>query len=325
MHPILFHIPGTHFPIYSYGLMMVIGFFLAMQLAKFLARRKHLDPEIFVNAALLALVAGVGGARASDVLENLHQFTRADHSFTQNFLDMINIRQGGLTYYGGVILATPTLILYFLLKKVPLRTALDVMAPCLMIGLGFGRIGCYLNGCCYGVTCNVPWISVQFPYGSDAYITQYNTRKLPAKPDDELLHATKLPGGKVLAEPLSLDTVNGDPHLKALARLYKSQPVVPSQLFSSFTAFLLAGVLLAFMSLPHFTGRVFALMCMLEGSSRFALEMLRVEPAVLGPLSLSMVIGLLLAILGVILWLSLNHGGKEAGGPLLTNGFWARV
>src|SRR5438874_1274915 len=61
--------------IYSYGLMLVIGFLLAVELAKFLARRSGLNPEVFANAAMLALLAGVVGARISHILENLHEFT----------------------------------------------------------------------------------------------------------------------------------------------------------------------------------------------------------------------------------------------------------
>ena len=64
----LFRIPFLNIPVYGYGLMMVIGFLLALQLAKFLARRSGFDPEIFVNCGLIALVAGVLGARLSHVL-----------------------------------------------------------------------------------------------------------------------------------------------------------------------------------------------------------------------------------------------------------------
>ena len=71
----LFRIPGTQIWIHGYGLMLVIGFLLAVQLAKALARRSRIDPEIFVNAGLIALVAGVVGARLSHVLENFGQYT----------------------------------------------------------------------------------------------------------------------------------------------------------------------------------------------------------------------------------------------------------
>src|ERR1051326_1051127 len=156
MLPEILHIPIPSFlqsmvhassiPIYSYGLMMVIGFLAAVQLAKFLSRRVGIDPEIFVNAALIALVAGVIGARLSHVLENLGDYTRADRSVWENFLNMINIRSGGLTFYGGLLLAFPIVVLYGIKKKVPIRRGMDVAAPCIVLGLAFGRIGCFLNG-----------------------------------------------------------------------------------------------------------------------------------------------------------------------------------
>src|SRR5213079_1192862 len=87
MWQILFHIRfgNTDIPVYGYGVMMVVGFFAAMMLAQFLARRSKIDPEIFGNAALIALVTGVLGARLSHVLENLPEYTRSDLSFAQNF------------------------------------------------------------------------------------------------------------------------------------------------------------------------------------------------------------------------------------------------
>src|SRR5262245_17612495 len=88
--------PWGSIPIFGYGLMMVVGFLCAVQLAKFLARRSGIDPELFVNAALIALVAGVAGARLSHVLENFSEYTRADRSLGENLFAMINIRSGGL-------------------------------------------------------------------------------------------------------------------------------------------------------------------------------------------------------------------------------------
>ena len=162
MHQILFRIPQFlpfigGMPIYGYGVMLVVGFFAAIGLAKFLARRSGIDPELFANAALIALVAGIAGARLSHVVENWHDYTRPELSFGQNFWNAINIRSGGLTYYGGFLLAFPAVLAYGIYKKVPVRLGMDIIAPCLMLGLGFGRIGCFLNGCCYGGPTNLPW------------------------------------------------------------------------------------------------------------------------------------------------------------------------
>src|SRR5881394_567319 len=171
MLPELFHFNlfGHEIHLYTYGLMMIIGFFAAVYLAKFLAKRSGLDGELFVNAGLWGLVSGVIGARLSHVLENLDEFTRPEKSVWKNFLAMINLSSGGLTYYGGFILAFIVLVLYARRKKIPLLLGMDIVAPCIIVGLGFGRIGCFLNGCCEGATCDAPY-AVTYPYHSNPYM-----------------------------------------------------------------------------------------------------------------------------------------------------------
>jgi len=260
----LFTIPGLNIPVHSYGLMMVIGFLAAVQLAKFLARRSRLDPEIFVNAALIALVSGVIGARLSHVLENLPQYTNPARTFGANLWDAVNMSTGGLTFYGGFLVAFPILVWYAIWKKVPLRLGMDIVAPCVMVGLAFGRFGCFMNGCCYGAQCDLPW-AVHFPPGSPPFVDQVH---------DGIIS--------------SLATYSAGVH--------------PAQLYSAFNAFLIAAVLLAYFTIPHIPGRAFAWMLILKGVSRFLLEMIRTEPAVLGPMSFSMVVSLVLIVLGIVMW-----------------------
>lgn len=310
----IFRIPGLNLPIYSYGLMMVIGFLSAIHLTKFLARRSGLDPELFVNAGLLALITGIAGARISHVIENIGHFTTITptRSAWDNFIDAINIRSGGLTYYGGFLLAFPSLVFYAIKKKIPLRLGMDIVAPAIVIGLGFGRIGCFLNGCCYGAQCNLPW-AVSFPYHSLVYEEQVNRGQL--QPPVELLYDA--PQGP--PRLLSNQEVAANPLAKRVAATTRSLPVHPAQLYSAFTAFLIGAIVLTFFTLPHATGRAFALMLMLEGSSRFVLEMLRVEPPAIGPFSLSMVIGLGVASLGVLLWFAFNQRLVAPGFPAILN------
>jgi phosphatidylglycerol:prolipoprotein diacylglycerol transferase len=295
----LFRIPGLDLPVYGYGVMLVIGFFAGLALAKFLARRSGLDPEVFVNAALIALVTGVIGARLSHVLENLREFTRPELGVAGNLANVFNMRSGGLTYYGGFLLAFPCTVLYGVHKKVPIRTGMDIIAPCVMIGLGFGRIGCFLNGCCHGAECNLPW-AVTFPYHSNAMLDHFEDREHPLELPPELTYTDPLTGRVGVRSPDSLKRLG--PQFVEISNRYRSRPVHPAQLYSTFTAWMLAALLVAYFTLPHVPGRVFALMLMLEGAARFVLESLRTEPPVLGPLSLSMVIGILLVIGGALMW-----------------------
>jgi phosphatidylglycerol:prolipoprotein diacylglycerol transferase len=296
----LFKLPFIHFPIYGYGLMLVVGFLCASQLARFLARRSAIDPEVFSTAVLIMLVTGVAGARISHILENFHEYTSA--SFIENVRHMLDVRNGGLTYYGGFLLATPCTILYGLYKKVPIRRGMDIVAPCLMVGLAFGRIGCFLNGCCYGAETTLPW-GVSFPYYSNAYVDEFyhaNGTKLQTPVPRDLLVNTP-DGGETLLEPSRL---NADPALKSEAASVGSNYVHPTELYSSFTAFMLALLLFAYYTLPHPPGRVFAMMLILEGGTRFLLELIRVEPPVpgFGPMSLSMILGVVLVASGLLMW-----------------------
>src|SRR5690349_16840418 len=133
--------PGHPIPVWGYGLMLVIGFYCAMTLARALSRRSGIDPDVMVNAALVALVAGIAGARLSHIFENLDEYTRPELSVWQNLYNAINISSGGLTFYGGFLLATVACVAYGAWKRVPIRLGMDIIAPCVMIGLGFGRIG----------------------------------------------------------------------------------------------------------------------------------------------------------------------------------------
>ncbi|HEY7088290.1 MAG TPA: prolipoprotein diacylglyceryl transferase [Tepidisphaeraceae bacterium] len=321
----LFRIPVLNLPIYSYGLMMVIGFLCAIQLAKYLAKRCGIDPELFVNAGLIALITGVLGARLSHVIENIGQYTTITptRSAWDNFIDAINIRSGGLTYYGGFLLAFPSLVFYAIRNKIPLRLGMDIVAPCIVIGLGFGRIGCFLNGCCYGDRCNQEW-AVTFPYHSFAYEEEFAHGHITPPPEllvkrtdgenrllsrEELRTGIRTDRDPVTNLPMAVENLD---RARELAAIERSEPLHPAQLYSAFTAFLIAGIALCFFTLPHAPGRAFALVLMLEGSSRFILELLRVEPPVLGPFSLSMLIGLGVAALGAILWIVFGHLAGEA-------------
>jgi len=322
--PLPFQLPGIgdHIVIHGFGLMLVIGFLCAMALAKYLARRSGVDAEAFANAALLALFAGVLGARLSHVFENFDEFTDPSKGFFGNLAAVFNISSGGLTYYGGFLLAFPTLVIYALVKKIPLRLGMDIVAPCLMIGLGFGRIGCFLNGCCYGAQCDLPW-AVRFPYNSYAYQEEFHAGKVDAPPEllrpvgskgsARLLTSEELRDGYTVA-PSSIDptkSVRVPMNLQQLgaareaASLQRSAPLHPAQLYSAITALLLAWLLVEYFKFPHAPGMVFAVMMVLEGIARFALELLRVEPGVIKiaghDWSLSMVLSVGLVILGAIL------------------------
>ena len=314
----LFRIPGTDYPVYGYGVMLVLGFLAAIEAGRFMARRIGQDADFFSNAALLALVFGIAGARLSHVLENLDLYTDPNLSAWRNLFNAINITSGGLTFYGGFLLATPALIAYALWAKFPVRPGMDIVAVTLMIGLGFGRMGCFLNGCCFGGACDVnqvPW-AVTFPYGSIPYETQYANGLV--KPPEALLDRTRREPGTRFPALVDKKAAASDPRLAPLAAANRSAWVHPAQLYSAFNAFLVAGVCFAYFWLPHAPGRGFALMLLLQGPSRFTLELLRTEPPVWGPMSLSMVIGIFVTIAGIALWFLFGRLDRPARPATMT-------
>ncbi len=151
---------GLEMPIriYGYGLMMVLGFLVGILLAQWRARRSGENPEIVSQLAIWALIGGVGGARLAYVIKEWDTYRDAGVG------DLFNITSGGLIYFGGLLGGAAFVILAMVIKRVPIRRFLDIMAVTVMVGLAFGRMGCLLNGCCWGGPCNEHWaLAMRFP------------------------------------------------------------------------------------------------------------------------------------------------------------------
>ena len=144
--------------IFGYGLMLVLGFLSGIWLAHWRAKRMGENHETVTVVGILSLVGGIIGARLAYIIQNWEQFSRKGPT------DIIDVTSGGLIYYGGVLLATLMVICYLRRKRIAVRRYLDIVAVSLMVGLAFGRAGCFLNGCCYGGRCDADWpLATQFP------------------------------------------------------------------------------------------------------------------------------------------------------------------
>jgi phosphatidylglycerol:prolipoprotein diacylglycerol transferase len=94
------------------------------------------------------------------IIQNWSQFAHS-HKGLGGILD---VTSGGLIYYGGVLLGMLLVVFYLRWKRIAIRRYLDIVAVSLMVGLAFGRAGCFLNGCCYGGRCDADWpLAAQFP------------------------------------------------------------------------------------------------------------------------------------------------------------------
>lgn len=173
--------PGTGWALKSYGFMFMVGFLSATYLAMRRCLRVKCDPDAILNITMVALFAGVIGARVFFVI----------HYWDENFansrnvlLDVINLTQGGLEFLGGVVPAIFAVGAYIVWKKWSVRLYADFMAIVVAWGLAFGRVGCFLNGCCFGGACvddqglATSALAVEFPFGSPASIRQWQERRL---------------------------------------------------------------------------------------------------------------------------------------------------
>jgi prolipoprotein diacylglyceryltransferase len=140
--------------------MLVLGFICGILIARWRARRCGEDQDIVTQCGVLALVGGVVGARAFYVARHWEDYINHPNFFS----NLMDVSSGGLIYFGGLAGGTLVVLVYLYFKKLPARRFLDIIAPSLMLGLAFGRMGCTLNGCCWGGPADQDWpLGMSFP------------------------------------------------------------------------------------------------------------------------------------------------------------------
>ena len=162
MYPELFHLGPI--PIRSYGLMLALSFMASILYVQWIAKREDKPFEPFLALSYLFIIGGVVGARLFYVVLHLDEFAG---NWTATFNPFATDSYGisGLNIYGGVLLALISAFAYCRIKKIPTLEMFDYFSPTMGIGLGLTRIGCFLNGCCFGTPTDLPW-GVHFPQGS---------------------------------------------------------------------------------------------------------------------------------------------------------------
>ncbi len=153
MAPIIFS--WGWFTLRSYGLLVSTGLMTGILITLYLAKKEKFDLNHILDMSLLTILASIVGARIFYVI----QFWS---SYASNWWKVFAIWEGGLVFFGGLILGLLSLVVYMKIFKLPYWKVLDMAAPGTILGYGIGRIGCFLNGCCEGAICNLPW-AVRFP------------------------------------------------------------------------------------------------------------------------------------------------------------------
>jgi phosphatidylglycerol---prolipoprotein diacylglyceryl transferase len=157
VRPILFDIGS--FPLHTFGLMVGLGFMLGLWAASKNCRRIGLDPALPYDLSTWFILGGIGGARI------LYVLSYWDRDFAgEPISEVFAIWKGGLVFYGGLIGATLLGIIAILRRRLPLWHVADALAPGIALGHVFGRMGCLLNGCCFGRESHLPW-AITYPYG----------------------------------------------------------------------------------------------------------------------------------------------------------------
>lgn len=253
VHPILIHKPL----IFSYPLLLLVGLWCAFLLARWRARAVGIERRHIDNLTILLVLTGLGGARF---------FNRVFYSSANVLtLDSLKIWEGGgLVLYGGLLTGAVCFIVYAFFRKLPILTMADVVTPSLAVGLFFGRIGCFLAGCCWGCICDDPsnllqLLAVRFPKSSLTYEQHRASGMLSADAE-------------------------------------RSLAVHPVQLYEAFSMLLLFWVLMRQFKQRRFSGEIFCLFALSYAAVRFWLEFLRADnPSDYLGMTISQVISILVA------------------------------
>ncbi|MEO0205793.1 MAG: prolipoprotein diacylglyceryl transferase [candidate division WOR-3 bacterium] len=157
MRPLLIKFDGFGIP--SYGTMLVISFIVALFLVKKEAKKYNISPVVIENLAFWLMIGVIIGGRILYVIFHPHEF--------RDIISIFQIWNGGMMFFGGFIGALIAGIIYVKRQKLSVSLLSDIISPSIALGEFFTRIGCFLNGCCFGIPTALPW-GVHFPNGSFA-------------------------------------------------------------------------------------------------------------------------------------------------------------
>ncbi len=164
-------------PIRGYGMMVMLGAVSGVGLAVYRARRMGLHQDVILSLAFWMCICGIAGARMFYVIQKWPEVKVVEDgqlNLAKTIFSAISIQSGGLVVYGSVIGGVAAAVIYLRSKKQPILAVGDVVAPAMLVGLCLGRIGCLMNGCCYGGICQPEspfhWAAISFPRDAEPYL-----------------------------------------------------------------------------------------------------------------------------------------------------------
>ncbi len=142
MHPILFKFGVI--TVYSYGFMLFVAVVVSLNLLLKEAKRKGYDADAITDLVMVVLFSGIIGARILYIILNLG-------FYINNPKEIFMLQHGGLAILGAIAVGTLATFLFCKYKKLPFLEIADLLSPYVVLAHSIGRIGCFLNGCCYGL------------------------------------------------------------------------------------------------------------------------------------------------------------------------------
>jgi phosphatidylglycerol---prolipoprotein diacylglyceryl transferase len=310
-------------PIRGYGMMIMLAVIAGTWLAAWRGQRVGVDPDLMFSLVFWMLVPGIIGARLFYVIhfwddQFLPAYTDPGGSFGALMAKIVNVAQGGLVVYGAFFGGVAGMLVFVRKHRLPLLATCDLIAPSMALGLAIGRIGCLLNGCCFGAVCDHSW-AIHFPPESPPYRTQvergqvygfllpsdskaeprvlYIRRESPAdqaglKPDDLLQSINGAELADARGAFLALDEAFAQQ--KPVRIKVKDRPAItvptiplperslgvhPTQIYSSIDGLVLCLLLLAYAPYRRRDGEVSAILMSIYPVTRFVIEGLRSDEA----------------------------------------------
>jgi phosphatidylglycerol:prolipoprotein diacylglycerol transferase len=219
------------FTLYSYGAMLALAFIVGTYLAAKRAQRAGIESSRIIDLSMIILLSSILGSRILFIALNRDYYKT-------HLVDIFKIWEGGLVFYGGLIFAFFTVVWFLKKKELPVWKVVDILSAPVALGIVVGRVGCFLNGCCYG--------KVSFTHGIC----------FPAKDNPA---------------PFSQQVLEG----LISSQSFWSLPVIPTQLYESAACLFIFLLLLGLERRQHFAGFSFWMLILLYSFFRFIIEGLR--------------------------------------------------